>query len=126
MNEPRDPYRNYEQQREIERRTVATGAVACAREALRIVAEVDAGRLPRGRAAALLNGCLGMHEIAARHLLDSKPEPTPVTAPMSEGPLVTVIQQVLAFTGPPQEAHAMLKKTLEDFQASNGAAPSRY
>lgn len=99
---------------EIEKRTAATGAVACAREALRIAVEVDAGRLPRGRAEAVLTGPLGFAHQTARILLDAKPE-TPSTA--SQVPLVTAIQQAITGTGTADEMRSALKAALDAFWA---------
>lgn len=101
---------------EIEKRTVATGAVACAREALRIASEVDRGRIPRGRAEAVLVGPLGFAHQVAKALLDAKPEP-PKAA--NQVPLVTSIQQVISGAGSADEIRDKLKDALDAFWRLN-------
>lgn len=114
MTEKRNPHVEYEHALELEKRSLATGAVACAREALRIACEVDAGRIPRGRAEVVLSGLLSLDPRQVARLLDAKLEPSDGS---NQVPLVTAIQQVITGTGSADEMRAALKAALDAFWA---------
>lgn len=107
---------------EIERRTVATGAVACSREALRIAVEVDAGHIPRGRAEVILTGLLGIGPPDAKRFLDSKPEPSAPANGASQVPLVTAIQQAIATIGSADKMRGVLQEALDSYWKTNREA----